>query len=36
VRDRALFDTPRGARKFAIADPDGNELGFARDADEDA
>ena len=25
-----LFDTPYGARKFTIADPDGNELGFVR------
>ncbi len=23
-----LFDTPYGSRKFTIADPDGNELGF--------
>lgn len=23
-----LFDTPWGTRKFTIADPDGNELGF--------
>ena len=23
-----LFDTPYGTRKFTIADPDGNELGF--------
>jgi catechol 2,3-dioxygenase-like lactoylglutathione lyase family enzyme len=33
LRDRAtvveeLFDTPYGSRKFTIADPDGNELGF--------
>jgi predicted enzyme related to lactoylglutathione lyase len=27
-----LFDTPYGTRKFTIADPDGNELGFVRDA----
>ena len=26
-----LFDTPDGTRKFTIADPDGNELGFVRD-----
>ena len=26
-----LFDTPYGTRKFTIADPDGNELGFVRD-----
>ena len=26
----ALFDTPYGTRKFTIADPDGNELGFVR------
>ena len=25
-----LFDTPYGTRKFTIADPDGNELGFIR------
>ena len=25
-----LFDTPYGTRKFTIADPDGNELGFVR------
>lgn len=35
VRDLAvvvepLFDTPYGTRKFTIADPDGNELGFVR------
>ena len=34
-KDRAtvvepLFDTPYGTRKFTIADPDGNELGFVR------
>ena len=34
-RDKAtvvepLFDTPYGTRKFTIADPDGNELGFVR------
>ncbi len=33
VKDRAdivepLFDTAYGTRKFTIADPDGNELGF--------
>lgn len=27
----SLFDTPYGTRKFTIADPDGNELGFVRD-----
>lgn len=37
LRDRAevvepLFDTPYGTRKFTIKDPDGNELGFVRDA----
>jgi predicted enzyme related to lactoylglutathione lyase len=26
-----IFDTPYGTRKFTIADPDGNELGFVRD-----
>jgi len=26
-----LFTTPYGTRKFTIADPDGNELGFVRD-----
>lgn len=26
-----LFDTDYGTRKFTIADPDGNELGFVRD-----
>jgi catechol 2,3-dioxygenase-like lactoylglutathione lyase family enzyme len=26
-----LVDTPYGTRKFTIADPDGNELGFVRD-----
>ena len=26
-----LFDTPWGTRKFTIADPDGNEIGFYRD-----
>lgn len=35
LRDRAtvvepLHDTPYGTRKFTIADPDGNELGFVR------
>jgi predicted enzyme related to lactoylglutathione lyase len=25
-----LFDTPYGSRKFAIRDPDGNELGFVQ------
>lgn len=35
VKDRAvvvepLFDTAYGTRKFTIADPDGNELGFVR------
>jgi predicted enzyme related to lactoylglutathione lyase len=25
-----LFDTPYGTRKFTIADPDGNELGFVQ------
>jgi catechol 2,3-dioxygenase-like lactoylglutathione lyase family enzyme len=35
LKDRAvivepLFDTPYGTRKFTIADPDGNELGFVR------
>lgn len=28
----ALFDTAYGTRKFTIADPDGNELGFVRSA----
>jgi uncharacterized glyoxalase superfamily protein PhnB len=33
LKDRAtvvepLFDKPYGTRKFTIADPDGNELGF--------
>ena len=27
-----LFDTAYGTRKFTIADPDGNELGFVRNA----
>ena len=27
-----LFNTPYGTRKFTIADPDDNELGFVRDA----
>ena len=27
-----LFDTPYGTRKFTIKDPDGNELGFVREA----
>ena len=27
----ALFDTAYGTRKFTIADPDSNELGFVRD-----
>lgn len=27
-----LFDTPYGTRKFTIADPDGNELGFVRNS----
>jgi uncharacterized glyoxalase superfamily protein PhnB len=27
----ALFDTDYGTRKFTIADPDGNELGFVRE-----
>jgi predicted enzyme related to lactoylglutathione lyase len=27
-----LFDTAYGTRKFTIADPDGNELGFVRDS----
>jgi len=36
VKDNAtvvepLFDTAYGTRKFTIADPDGNELGFVRD-----
>jgi catechol 2,3-dioxygenase-like lactoylglutathione lyase family enzyme len=36
LRDRArvvepLADTPYGTRKFTIADPDGNELGFVRE-----
>jgi thioredoxin len=36
LRDRAvvvepLFDTPYGARKFTVRDPDGNELGFVRE-----
>ena len=36
LKDRApviepLFDTAYGTRKFTIADPDGNELGFVRD-----
>jgi predicted enzyme related to lactoylglutathione lyase len=36
LRDRVtvvepIFDTPYGTRKFTIADPDGNELGFVRD-----
>jgi len=26
-----LFDTACGTRKFTIADPDGNELGFVHD-----
>jgi len=26
-----LFTTAYGTRKFTIADPDGNELGFVRD-----
>ena len=26
----SLFDTPYGTRKFTLADPDGNELGFVR------
>jgi predicted enzyme related to lactoylglutathione lyase len=26
-----LHDTPYGTRKFTIADPDGNELGFVKD-----
>jgi catechol 2,3-dioxygenase-like lactoylglutathione lyase family enzyme len=26
-----LFDTAWGTRKFTVRDPDGNELGFARD-----
>ena len=31
-RDRRRTDrTPYGTRKFTIADPDGNELGFVRD-----
>ena len=35
LKDRALviepiFDTAYGTRKFTIADPDGNELGFVR------
>ena len=35
VKDRVtvvepLFDTAYGTRKFTIADPDGNELGFVR------
>ena len=25
-----IWDTPWGTRKFTIADPDGNELGFSR------
>jgi catechol 2,3-dioxygenase-like lactoylglutathione lyase family enzyme len=38
LRDKAtvveeLFDTPWGTRKFTIADPDGNELGFVRDSE---
>ena len=37
LKDRAtviepLFDTPYGTRKFTIADPDGNELGFVRNS----
>jgi catechol 2,3-dioxygenase-like lactoylglutathione lyase family enzyme len=37
LKDRArvvepLFDTAYGTRKFTIADPDGNELGFVRSA----
>ena len=36
LRNRAtvvepLHDTPYGTRKFTIADPDGNELGFVKD-----
>ena len=36
LRDRAtvvepLHDTPYGTRKFTIADPDGNELGFVKE-----
>jgi catechol 2,3-dioxygenase-like lactoylglutathione lyase family enzyme len=27
-----LFDTPYGTRKFTIADPDGNEIGFVATA----
>jgi predicted enzyme related to lactoylglutathione lyase len=27
-----LFSTPYGTRKFTIADPDGNELGFVRNS----
>lgn len=27
-----LFSTPYGSRKFTIADPDGNQLGFVRNA----
>ncbi|WP_405061603.1 VOC family protein [Kribbella sp. NBC_01505] len=27
-----LFDTPYGTRKFTIADPDGNQLGFVRNS----
>lgn len=26
----AIWDTPWGTRKFTIADPDGNELGFTK------
>lgn len=25
-----IYDTPWGTRKFTIADPDGNELGFCK------
>ncbi len=35
LRDRVqvvepLYDTPYGTRKFTVADPDGNEIGFVR------
>lgn len=26
----SIWDTPWGTRKFTIADPDGNELGFSK------
>lgn len=41
LRNRAtvvepLHDTPYGARRFTIADPDGNELGFVKDDSQPA